>query len=66
MYPDLTRIKEVSIKIATKVAEEAYKEGMAATYPEPEDKESHIRCSTSQHAWHLQQLTLSCIKVHLD
>ena len=25
MYPDLERIKEVSIKIATKVAEEAYK-----------------------------------------
>ena len=46
MYPDLTRIKEVSIKIATKVAEEAYKEGMAATYPEPEDKEAHIRCCT--------------------
>ena len=25
LYPDLERIKEVSIKIATKVAEEAYK-----------------------------------------
>ena len=47
MYPDLTRIKEVSIKIATKVAEEAYKEGMAATYPEPEDKEAHIRCCST-------------------
>ena len=46
MYPDLTRIKEVSIKIATAVAEEAYKEGMAATYPEPKDKEAHIRCCT--------------------
>merc|ERR1719153_346968 len=43
MYPDLERIKEVSIKIATKVAEEAYKDGMASTYPEPEDKEAHIR-----------------------
>merc|ERR1711874_52726 len=43
MYPDLERIKEVSIKIATRVAEEAYKDGMASTYPEPEDKEAHIR-----------------------
>ena len=36
MYPPLSKIKKVSTKIATKVAEEAYKEGMAATYPEPE------------------------------
>ena len=36
MYPPLSKIKNVSIKIATKVAEEAYKEGMASTYPEPE------------------------------
>jgi len=43
MYPPLSKIKEVSIKIATKVAEEAYKEGMAATYPEPADKEAFIR-----------------------
>jgi len=43
MYPNLTRIKEVSTKIAAKVAEESYKDGMASTYPEPEDKEAHIR-----------------------
>merc|ERR1712083_137226 len=43
MYPPLSKIKEVSIKIATKVAEEAYKEGMASTYPEPQDKEAFIR-----------------------
>lgn len=35
MYPPLSKIKQVSIKIASKVAEEAYKEGMASTYPEP-------------------------------
>jgi len=43
MYPPLAKIKQVSIKIATKVAEEAYKEGIASTYPEPEDKERFIR-----------------------
>jgi len=43
MYPPLSKIKQVSIKIASKVAEEAYKEGMASTYPEPKDKESFIR-----------------------
>jgi len=43
MYPPLSKIKEISLKIATKVAEEAYKEGMASTYPEPEDKEAFIR-----------------------
>jgi len=43
LYPNLERIKEVSIKIATKVAEEAYKDGMASTYPEPADKEAYIR-----------------------
>merc|ERR1712037_731881 len=43
MYPPLSKIKSVSTKIATKVAEEAYKEGMASTYPEPEDKEEYIK-----------------------
>jgi malate dehydrogenase (oxaloacetate-decarboxylating)(NADP+) len=43
MYPPLSKIKEISLKIATKVAEEAYKEGMASTYPEPKDKEAFIR-----------------------
>jgi len=43
MYPPLSKIKKVSTKIATKVAEEAYKEGMAATYPEPKDKEEYIK-----------------------
>jgi len=43
MYPPLSKIKEISIKLATKVAEEAYKEGMASTYPEPKDKEAFIR-----------------------
>ena len=38
MYPPLSKIKQVSFKIATTVAEEAYKEGMASTYPQPKVK----------------------------
>jgi len=43
MYPPLFKIKNVSIKIAAKVAEEAYKDGLASTYPEPQDKEAFIK-----------------------
>lgn len=43
VYPPLSKIKEISLKIATKVAEEAYKDGMASTYPEPQDKEAYIK-----------------------
>ena len=44
MYPPLSKIKQVSIKIASKVAEEAYKEGMASTYPEPEVRLTSVWC----------------------
>jgi len=43
LYPPLANIREISVKIAKKVAEEAYEAGTASTYPEPEDKESFIR-----------------------
>jgi malate dehydrogenase (oxaloacetate-decarboxylating)(NADP+) len=43
MYPPLSELRDCSIKIATKVAENAYKDGTATTYPEPEDKEAFIR-----------------------
>ena len=43
LYPPLKDLREISVKIATKVAEEAYKSGTASTYPEPEDKELFIR-----------------------
>jgi len=43
LYPPLSALREISIKIATKVATEAYKLGSASTYPEPKDKESFIR-----------------------
>merc|ERR1719154_565261 len=43
LYPPLSALREISVKIATKVAIEAYKSGSASTYPEPEDKEMFIR-----------------------
>ena len=36
LYPPLGDIREISVKIATKVAMEAYQENTASTYPEPE------------------------------
>ena len=43
LYPPLKDLREISVKIATKVAEEAYKSGTASTYPEPPEKETFIR-----------------------
>merc|ERR1711934_1009424 len=43
MYPPLSNIQEISVQIAKKVAEEAYEQNTASTYPEPEDKEAFIR-----------------------
>ena len=43
MYPPLTHLRDCSIKIAAKVAEDAYADKSASTYPEPADKEAFIR-----------------------
>merc|ERR1719232_1576513 len=43
MYPPLTHLRDCSIKIAAKVAEDAYLDKSASTYPEPKDKEAFIR-----------------------
>jgi len=42
LYPPLQNIREISLKIATRVATEAYAAGTASTYPEPQDKEAFI------------------------
>jgi len=43
IYPPLKLIREVSTLLATKVVEYAYDNGMASTYPEPDDKEAFVR-----------------------
>ncbi len=43
MYPPLSQLRECSVHIATLIAEDAYKDQTASTYPEPKDKEYFIR-----------------------
>uniref|UniRef100_A0ABM0MDV6 Malic enzyme n=1 Tax=Saccoglossus kowalevskii TaxID=10224 RepID=A0ABM0MDV6_SACKO len=48
LYPPLSTIKSVSLRIATKVVEYAYRKGLAAKQPEPEDKEEFVRSHVYQ------------------
>ncbi|KAK1140175.1 NAD-dependent malic enzyme, mitochondrial-like [Acipenser oxyrinchus oxyrinchus] len=43
LYPPLSNIREVSIRIAVKVVEYVYAHGVAFHYPEPLHKEQFIR-----------------------
>lgn len=43
LYPPLQTIKDVSLKIAVKVVENAYKDNTASVFPEPSDKEAFVR-----------------------
>jgi len=43
IYPKLKEIRELSVQIAVRIAEECYKAGTANLYPEPKDKEMYIR-----------------------
>uniref|UniRef100_A0A0N5CC35 Malic enzyme n=1 Tax=Strongyloides papillosus TaxID=174720 RepID=A0A0N5CC35_STREA len=43
IYPRLKEIREISVKIAVQIAEEAYKDGVASLYPKPKDIELYIR-----------------------
>ena len=43
VYPPLCDVREVSTKLSARLIEYAYLEGLATTYPEPHDKEEHVR-----------------------
>ncbi|KAM6291957.1 NADP-dependent malic enzyme, mitochondrial isoform 2-T2 [Porphyrio hochstetteri] len=43
LYPPLDSIREVSLKIAVKIVDWAYKNGLASWYPEPADKEAFVK-----------------------
>merc|ERR1712045_1078450 len=43
VYPPLATLRDCSLKIAAKVAEDAYADNTASTYPEPKDKEEFIK-----------------------
>uniref|UniRef100_A0A8C3VSC7 Malic enzyme n=1 Tax=Catagonus wagneri TaxID=51154 RepID=A0A8C3VSC7_9CETA len=43
LYPPLSTIRDVSLRIAVKVLDYAYKHNLASYYPEPKDKEAFVR-----------------------
>ncbi|XP_007944464.1 NADP-dependent malic enzyme, mitochondrial [Orycteropus afer afer] len=43
LYPPLSTIRDVSLRIAIKVLDYAYKHSLASYYPEPKDKEAFVR-----------------------
>ena len=42
VYPPLSDIREVSTKIAVRLVDYAYRNGLAYHFPEPQDKETFI------------------------
>ncbi len=51
VYPPLKDIREVSTKLATHIVTYAYKQGMAAHYPEPSDHEAFVRSHQYDHTY---------------
>ena len=49
----LNTIRDVSLKIAVKIVQDAYKEKMATVYPEPQNKEEVVS----------SQMTLAYVKL---
>ncbi|KAG7254612.1 hypothetical protein CRUP_019587, partial [Coryphaenoides rupestris] len=43
LYPSLSTIREVSVKLAVTIMEHAYERGTAGLWPEPADKEAFVR-----------------------
>ncbi|XP_010785870.1 NADP-dependent malic enzyme, mitochondrial-like [Notothenia coriiceps] len=46
LYPPLSSIREVSLKLAVKIIEYAYKHNMATLYPEPSNKKAYVHSLT--------------------
>ncbi|TNN57708.1 NADP-dependent malic enzyme, mitochondrial [Liparis tanakae] len=46
LYPPLSSIRDVSLKLAVKVMEYAYEHNMATLHPEPADKEAYVHSLT--------------------
>ncbi|KAK2844174.1 hypothetical protein Q5P01_010833 [Channa striata] len=46
LYPPLSSIKDVSLKLAVKITEFAYEHHLATLCPEPSDKQAHVRSLT--------------------
>ncbi|XP_045901065.1 NADP-dependent malic enzyme [Micropterus dolomieu] len=46
LYPPLSSIRDVSLKLAAKIIEYAYEHNMATLYPEPSDKEAYVHSLT--------------------
>lgn len=49
VYPPLNTVKEVSTMLAARIVGYAYRKGMAATYPEPEDKVAFVKSYQYDH-----------------
>lgn len=43
LYPPLSSIRDVSLKLAAKIMEFAYKHNMASLHPEPSDREGYLK-----------------------
>ena len=43
VYPPLSKIREVSVRLAVALAHFLYAHNMATVYPEPSDKEAFVR-----------------------
>ncbi|XP_040901355.1 NADP-dependent malic enzyme [Toxotes jaculatrix] len=46
LYPPLSSIRDVSLKLAVKIVEYAYEQNMATLHPEPSDKEAYVHSLT--------------------
>uniref|UniRef100_A0A8C4PWM1 Malic enzyme n=1 Tax=Eptatretus burgeri TaxID=7764 RepID=A0A8C4PWM1_EPTBU len=58
LYPPLGCIQEVSLKIAVKVLEKAYADGVASVHPEPADKLDFVKSHV--YSYHYENFLLDC------